>query len=102
LYAYQRKGFSKKAVCKLLKIKGRFAQRVRSGTLCRSGGADQSIHTPHPPGHSCIDIKQKGLQIGMLEVVENKGTNWRLKGALMRLIETEERSWRGLVITNTT
>jgi hypothetical protein len=35
----------------------------------------------------CIDIKQKDLQIGMLEVVENKGANLRFKGALMGLIE---------------
>jgi hypothetical protein len=40
-----------------------------------------------PPGVVRIDIKQKGLQIGMLEVAENKGANLRLKRALMRLIE---------------
>jgi hypothetical protein len=48
-----------------------------------------------------MDIKQKDLQIGMLEVVENKGANLRLKSALMRLIERKERSGRGLVRTNT-
>jgi hypothetical protein len=37
-----------------------------------------------------MDIKQKGLQIGMLEVVENKGANLRLKSVLMRLVEVEE------------
>jgi hypothetical protein len=37
------------------------------------------------------------LQKGILEVVENKGANLRLKGALVRLIEVEERSGRGLV-----
>jgi hypothetical protein len=43
-----------------------------------------------------IDIKQKDLQIGMLEVVENKGATLRLKGALIRLIERKGRlgaSW---------
>jgi hypothetical protein len=33
-----------------------------------------------------IDIKQKDLQIGMLEVVEKKGANLRLKSVLMRLV----------------
>jgi hypothetical protein len=37
----------------------------------------------------------------MLKVVENKGANLPLKGALVRLIEVEERSGRGLVRTNT-
>jgi hypothetical protein len=49
-----------------------------------------------------IDIKQKDLQIVMLEVVENKGANLRLKSVLMRLLGVEERSGRGLVRTNTT
>jgi hypothetical protein len=48
-----------------------------------------------------MDIKQKDLQIGMLEVVENKGANLRLKSALMRLARVEGRSGRGLVRTNT-
>jgi hypothetical protein len=37
----------------------------------------------------------------MLEVVENKGANLRLKAVLMRLIEVEERYGRGLVRTDT-
>jgi hypothetical protein len=37
----------------------------------------------------------------MLEVVENKAANLRLKGALVRLIEVEERFGRELVRTNT-
>jgi hypothetical protein len=37
-----------------------------------------------------MDIKQKDLQIGMLEVVENKGADLRLKSVLMRLVEVEE------------
>jgi hypothetical protein len=49
-----------------------------------------------------MDIKQKDLQIGMLEVVENKGANLRLKSVWMRLIEMEERYGHGLVRTNTT
>jgi hypothetical protein len=101
LYAHQRKGLSKKAVCKLLKTKGRFAQRVRRDTLCRGGGSDQHTYTPPTPGVCCIDIKQKDLQIGMLEVVENKGVNLRFKSVLMRLVEVEERYGRGLVRTNT-
>jgi hypothetical protein len=32
-----------------------------------------------------IDIKQKDLQIGMVEVVENKGAILRLNGAGMHL-----------------
>jgi hypothetical protein len=45
---------------------------------------------PPPPGVVRIDIKQKDLQIGMLEVIENKGANLRLKSVLMRLVDVEE------------
>jgi hypothetical protein len=41
-----------------------------------------------------MDLKGKDLQIGMLEVVENKGAN-------LRLVEVEKRYGRGLVRTNT-
>jgi hypothetical protein len=34
---------------------------------------------PPTPRVCCIDFKIKGLQIGMLEVVENKGTILRLE-----------------------
>jgi hypothetical protein len=49
-----------------------------------------------------MDIKQKDLQIGMLEVVENKGTTLRLNGVGMRFETIEERFGRGLIRTNTT
>jgi hypothetical protein len=47
LYKYQTKRLIKKAVCKLLKTKGRFARGLR-GAPDRHGRADQPIHTPHP------------------------------------------------------
>jgi hypothetical protein len=56
---------------------------------------------PPTPGVLCIDIKQKDLKKGMLEVVENKGANLRLKSALMRMVGGKERSGHGLVRTNT-
>jgi hypothetical protein len=49
-----------------------------------------------------MDIKQKDLQIAMLEVVENKGATLRVKSVWMRLTKRKERFGRGLVRTNTT
>jgi hypothetical protein len=59
-------------------------------------GPTYSYIPPPPPGYSCIDIKKKDLQIGMLEVVENKGANSRLKSGLMRLKGGKERFGRGV------
>ncbi len=59
------------------------------------------VSYPPTPGVVRMDIKRKDLQIGMLEVVENKGATWRLKSVGMRLIERKERFGRGLVRTNT-
>jgi hypothetical protein len=76
------------------------AGRASWATHKTEGLLTRDAHTPHPPGYMRIDIKQKDLQIGMLEVVENKGANLRLKGVLMHLVEVEKRSGRGLVRTN--
>src|ERR1700687_4949261 len=84
LYEYQRKRLSKIAVCKLLKIKGRFAQQLRSDAHWQS-----AYSYPPTPGVCRIDLKGKGLQIGMLEVVENKGGDLHLNGTGMRFGATE-------------
>jgi len=67
LYKYQRKGLTKKGVCKLLKIKGRFAQRLHRGTLRRREGAVRvwaNLLIPPTPGVSCIDIILEALRKG--------------------------------------
>src|ERR1700682_1914896 len=54
LYEYQRKGLIEKAVCKLLRIKRRFAQRLHRGALRRSEGVvpvwGKPTHTPPTSG----------------------------------------------------
>ena len=47
--------------------------------VARFGERTNLLIPPHPPRVCCIDIKRKGLQIGMLEVVENKGANLRFE-----------------------
>jgi hypothetical protein len=46
---YQRKGLSKKAICKLLKMKGRFAHGQRRDALGSDRRAGQATHTPPTP-----------------------------------------------------
>jgi hypothetical protein len=77
LYEYQSKRLSKKEVCKLLKIKGRFAQRACSDAPCRGRRASQSTHTPR--GKTVSISNKRTCKNGMLEVVENKGANLRFE-----------------------
>src|SRR6266852_32066 len=57
---------------------------------------------PTPRGKYVSISKERSCGKDMLEVVENKGANLRLKNALMRLAGGKERFGRGLVRTNTT
>jgi hypothetical protein len=58
--------------------------------------------SPPTLGVCCIDIKGKDLQIGMLEVIENKGRFCAKEGTFQRVvkqcgIKIMKRGWGGLV-----